>query len=244
MTEDRIRPESDGEVDSLVTRTYKELASERAPERLNRAVMQQAADAARPRYLRSVSWTRPMAWAATITLCVALVLEVINAPVPELSDVVLPSDRLDVPAPASSATPAPKLNRSDPAKAEAFLEAAQEAEAPAEKKRTAKMSKSLRQQVAAMPANAEEPSMKDDDMPGRAKEIATLQTGDVRESDQELAATKITAGSAEPSCSETDVARPDSWLICIQKLENAGRIKEASEQRALYDAAYPADEPL
>ena len=102
MTEDRIRPESDGEVDSLVTRTYKELASERAPERLNRAVMQQAADAARPRYLRSVSWTRPMAWAATITLCVALVLEVINAPVPELSDVVLPSDRLDVPAPASS----------------------------------------------------------------------------------------------------------------------------------------------
>lgn len=175
-----------------------------------------------------------MAWAATITLCVALVLEVINAPVPELSDVVLPSDRLDVPAPASSAAPAPKLNRSDPVKAEA----------PAERKRTAKMSKSLRQQVATMPASAEEPSMKDDDMPSRAKEIAALQTGDVRESDQQLAAKTIAAGSAEPSCSESDVARPDSWLVCIQKLESAGRIKEASEQRALYDDAYPADEPL
>jgi hypothetical protein len=95
-----------------------------------------------------------------------------------------------------------------------------------------------------MPASAEEPSMKDDDMPSRAKEIAALQTGDVRESDQQLAAKTIAAGSAEPSCSESDVARPDSWLVCIQKLESAGRIKEASEQRALYDDAYPADEPL
>jgi hypothetical protein len=99
MTEDRIRPESDGEVDSLVTRTYKEVASELTPEHLNRAVMKQAADAVRPRYLRSVSWTRPMAWAATVTLCIALVLEVTNAPVPEISDVVLPSGRLDAPAP-------------------------------------------------------------------------------------------------------------------------------------------------
>ena len=244
MTEDRIRPESDGEVDSLVTRTYKEVASELAPEHLNKAVMKQAADAARPRYLRSVSWTRPMAWAATITLCVALVLEVTNAPVPEISDVVLPSGRLDVSPPASSAAPAPKLNRPDPVKAEALPEAMQEAEAPAERKRTAKMSKDLRQQVAAKPASAEEFSMKDDDMLRRDKEITTLQTGDIRESNQELGATAIAAGSAEPSCSETDVAKPDTWLVCIQKLEDTGRITEANEQRALYNAAYPVDEPL
>ena len=244
MTEDRIKPESDGEVDSLVTRTYREVASELAPEHLSKAVMKQAADAARPRYLRSVSWTRPMAWAATVTLCVALVLEVTNAPVPEISDVVLPSGRLDAPAPASSPAAAPRLNRPDPAKAEALPEAMQDAEVPAERKRTAKMSKDLRQQVAAKPASAEEFSMKDDDMLGRAREIATLQTGDISESDQELGAATIAAGSAEPSCSETDVAKPDSWLLCIQKLEDAGRMAEASEQRALHNAAYPADEPL
>ena len=244
MTEDRIRPESDGEVDPLVTRTYEEVASELTPEHLNKAVMRQAADAARPRYLRSVSWTRPMAWAATVTLCVALVLEVTNAPVPEISDVVLPSDRLDAPPPASSAAPAPKLNRPDPVKAETLPEAMQEAEVPAERKRTAKMSKDLRQQVAAKPASAEGFSMKDDDMLSRAKEIATLQTGDISESDQELGATTIAAGSAEPSCSETDVAKPDTWLLCIQKLEDTGRTTEANEQRALYNAAYPADEPL
>ena len=244
MTEDRIRPESDGEVDSLVTRTYKEVASELTPEHLNKAVMKQAADAARPRYLRSVSWTRPMAWVATITLCVALVLEVTNAPVPEISDVVLPSGRLDASPPASSAAPASKLNRPDPVKAEALPEAMQEAEVPAERKRTAKMNKDLRQQVAAKPASAEEFSMKDDDMLRRAKEIAPLQTSDISESDQELGATAIAAGSAEPSCSETDVAKPDTWLLCIQKLEDTGRMTEANEQRALYNAAYPTDEPF
>lgn len=242
MTEDRIRPESGGEVDSLVTRTYREVASELTPEHLNRAVMKQAAYAARPRYLRSVSWTRPMAWAATVTLCVALVLEVTNAPVPEISDVVLPSGRLD--APASSPAAAPKLNRPAPVKAEALPEAMQEAEVPAERKRAAKMSKDLRQQVAAKAASAEEISMKDDDMLSQVKEIATLQTGDISESDQELGAATIASGSAEPSCSDTDVAKPDSWLLCIQKLEDTGRMAEANEQRALYNAAYPADEPL
>jgi len=242
MTEDRIRPESDDEVDSLVTRTYREIANELTPEHLNKAVMQQAGDAARPRYLRSVSWTRPMAWAATVTLCVALVLEITNAPVSEISDVVLPPGRLDAPAP--SATDAPTLTSPEPLKAEALPEAMQEAEVPAERKRTAKMSKDFRQPVAAKPASAEEFSMKDDDMPGQAREIATLQTGDTNETDQELGARTISAGSAEPSCSETDVTKPDSWLLCIQKLEDAGRMVEASEQRALYDAAYPADEPL
>jgi len=244
MTEDRIRPESDGEVDSLVTRTYKEVASELTPEHLNKAVMKQAADAARPRYLRSVSWTRPMAWAATITLCVALVLEVTNAPAPEISDVALPPGRLDAPPPAPAAAPAPRLNRPDPVKAEALPEAMQEAEVPAERKRTTKTSKDFRQQIAAKPASADEFSMKDEDMLSRAREIATLQTGAISESDQELGATTVAADSAKPSCSETDVAKPDTWLLCIQKLEDTNRMAEANEQRALYNAAYPADEPL
>ncbi len=239
MTEERIRPESGGDVDSLVTRTYKAVANELAPEHLNKAVLKQAANAARPRYLRSVSWTRPMAWAATITLCVALVLEVTNAPVPEIADIVLPSGRLDAPA--------PKLNRPDLVKAEARLEAMQEAVAPAERKRVAKMSKDLRQQTATKPASAEEFSMQDEDMLSQAKETAALETGDINELDQALGATAFAAGSpspTEPACSETEVAKPDSWLLCIKKLEDAGRMIQANEQRALYDAAYPAAEPL
>jgi len=257
MTEERIRPESGGEVDSLVTRTYKEVASEIAPEHLNRTVMKQAADAARPRYLRSVSWTRPMAWAATITLCVALVLEVTNSPVPEVTDILSPTGRVDAPASKPAPTPElnePELNRPGAAavKGEAPRETMRDGPAPVERKRVAKTSKVLRQQTAAKPASAEERAVKDDDMLSQAKETATLQTGDIGESDraepgEALGTAAFVADSpspAPPACSETEVATADSWALCIKKLEDAGRMAEANEQRALYDAAYPADEPL
>ena len=78
MTEERNTPESlaDGDTDALVTRTYREAANQSAPEHLNRAILKQAATATRPRYSRLITWTRPMAWAATVVLSVALVLEV------------------------------------------------------------------------------------------------------------------------------------------------------------------------
>jgi len=179
MTEERNRPELDGEVDSHVTRTYKEVASECAPEHLDRAILKQAADAARPRYLKSISWTRPMAWAATITLCVGLVLEITKAPVPVSTESSLPA-----------------------------------AQPAVERKRTAKMGMDLRQQDAVMPARAEAFALAD------------------------------APDQSSPACTEKDIATPESWLLCIEKLENAGRTEEANEQRALYEAAFPVDEPF
>jgi hypothetical protein len=85
MTTERNSPESlaDGDTDALVTRTYREVADQCVPERLNRAILKEATNAARPRYSRLITWTRPMAWAATVMLSVALVLEVTQAPTPE-----------------------------------------------------------------------------------------------------------------------------------------------------------------
>jgi hypothetical protein len=83
MTEETNRPKSAADTDALVTRTYRETAGESAPEHLNRAILEEAAHASRPLYSRLISWTRPMAWAATVVLSVALVLEVTNAPTPE-----------------------------------------------------------------------------------------------------------------------------------------------------------------
>jgi len=83
MTEERNTAESAAETDAHVTRAYREVADERAPKHLNRAVLEEAASAARPRYSRLRSWTRPMAWAATVMLSVALVLEATKVPAPE-----------------------------------------------------------------------------------------------------------------------------------------------------------------
>ena len=49
MTEERYRTGSGDETDALVSRRYRELAQERTPEHLDRAVLGAAAKAARPR---------------------------------------------------------------------------------------------------------------------------------------------------------------------------------------------------
>lgn len=207
MTEERNRPEIDGEVNSLVTHTYKEVASELAPKHLDKAVLQQAADAARPRYLKSISWTRPMAWAATITLCVSLVLEITKVP-PVNTENSLPPGRIEAPestlvkselAPAKTNAPQTTME--------------EERKVPVERRRAGKMSMDFRQQDAVTPASAEASSLADSPNP-------------------------------VPACSETEIATARSWLLCIERLGEAGRTEEANEQRALYEAAFPVDEPF
>lgn len=66
--------------DRLVRDTYKALAKERAPDRLNNQVLRQAADAGRSRYSLTRAWTRPVAWAATIALSLAIVLDLTRLP--------------------------------------------------------------------------------------------------------------------------------------------------------------------
>jgi hypothetical protein len=208
MTKERNRPELDGEVDSLVTRTYKEVASELAPEHLDKAVLKQAADAARPRYLKSISWTRPMAWAATITLCVSLVLEITKEPLPSpRAEFTSPPGRIEAPA---STLSKPELA---PVKARAPRSLMEEGEAPVERKRAGKMSTDFRQQATVMPASAEAFSRAD------------------------------APQAALSACSETEIATAESWLLCIERLEDAGRTVEVNEQRALYEAAFPAADP-
>ena len=80
MTEERNQ--TDARADALVSLAYRDFADERTPEHLDRTILRAAAKAARPRYSRFIAWTRPMAWAATIMLSVALVLEVTNSPSP------------------------------------------------------------------------------------------------------------------------------------------------------------------
>lgn len=80
MTEERNQ--TDARADALVSQAYRDFADERTPEHLDRTILRAAAKAARPRYSRFIAWTRPMAWAATVMLSVALVLEVTNSPSP------------------------------------------------------------------------------------------------------------------------------------------------------------------
>ena len=62
--------------DPRVTQAYRDLATEKTPPALDDRVLALAAAAARTRYGLARAWARPVAWAATIGLCLAIVVEV------------------------------------------------------------------------------------------------------------------------------------------------------------------------
>jgi len=203
MTEEQHTRET-VDMDALVTRTYREIADERVPEHLDRSILKEAAREARPRYSRAIAWTRPMAWAATIMLSVALVLEVTK--VPSSSPVSfddntgtieaeqprsgpagdLPADALEESA-APAASPGRSAKRGVLAlpKAAAFKPSAKQAanEPALEKRQRADLQQDrvAESGLAAPAASAEEFKLKDTDMLRRAGEMARMQEGDNKE---------------------------------------------------------------
>ena len=61
--------------DKRVTDTYRDLADESAPAKLDEKILAMAANEARTRYGFTRAWIRPVAWAATIGLSLAFLLE-------------------------------------------------------------------------------------------------------------------------------------------------------------------------
>ena len=77
---------NDQHEDKRVSAAYKDLARERTPEHLDQKVLAMAAGATRkPVYSRWLAWSRPAAWAATITLCLAITLELAQGPAMDVS---------------------------------------------------------------------------------------------------------------------------------------------------------------
>jgi hypothetical protein len=85
--------------DRRVSDTYRELANERAPQALNDKVLRMAAGAKPVRSLIPGPWMKPVAWAATIGLSLAIVLELTQVPqIPSEFDGVSPALTAEEPA--------------------------------------------------------------------------------------------------------------------------------------------------
>jgi len=71
------------EGDELVSETYRELGVEKAPEHLNQSILRMASGRSKQSPTRSnlfAPWMKPVAWAATIGLSLAIVLELTQVP--------------------------------------------------------------------------------------------------------------------------------------------------------------------
>ena len=231
MTNERQHPDSAAETDETVSATYRELSREGAPNYLNEKVLQQAARTAlRPRYSRSIMWTRPLAWAATVGLCLAIVLEVTSVPAPEI--VVRPGlmspepvspelqDSLEAELPLA---PSPKL-------------VSEPVQAPVQMKSEALLDKKSQLGRAAAKQASNEPRsevrMRDTASEADADLITVEETAGI-------AALALPASIATNECAEEVRANPVTWLECIADLEKTGDTEAALRQREALKEAFP-----
>ena len=233
MTNERRHPDSAAETDKVVSDTYRQLSEESAPDYLNERVLQQAASvAARPRYSRSIMWTRPLAWAATIALCLAIVLEVTRVPTPEIVDIPKPIKTLES-EPASTLAPVPaSLKTQSPVQALTI----QQPNALADKK--SQIGRAAAKQV------AEEPRRELQLMDAAHESEADLHSVDEIAVSREVKFEETSAFAmpmllAANRCADEVRADPVTWFACIADLEESGDAEAALREREALKEAFP-----
>lgn len=242
---------NDRHQDERVSEAYRSLAEEKTPQHLDRKILQMAADQAkRPSYSRWIAWSRPLAWAATITLCLAITLELAREPSLE---------------PGLEPGLEPALESSDDIESTAR----KDEDAPLEKERTRDMPASLAnsiasektalgRSVASQPANAPAPAARrqstDENVaaPAETYEVEEQKAKVVGEAfryeDRSAAMTTSASVEADMSLEEITVASdcpeivqddPETWLECILNLEDAGNEEAAEREREALIDTFP-----
>ena len=209
MTEEKKTPDPGAAHDAVVSDIYRDLAQERTPERLDQAVLREAARASRPRYSRLRLWTRPAAWAAVVLLSATLLLQVSQNPLPtQLAE----PQALELEDRAAKAT-----GTAAPRQAEPLAEVLEEAA----------------NQDADMLMRAEEMA-RIQQGPNDATRADAPQPASLRSS-----FTFASTEKALPSCGDEARATPEIWLECITDLEEAGFDVAAEQERELFKAMFP-----
>ena len=195
---------------SLVSAGYRDLARERTPASLDDMILRKARDAARPKYGRLRLWVRPLAWAATVAISLAIVLQVTQVPEPEL-----PLAEPPQPAPKSETTKASRAERQAPAAGRLDAEVATDADA-------------------FVPASVDALREAEDMARMRSGSVDEAALSVAREAAAPLEKT------AEPRyCDDEARATAESWAECIERLEADGKAVEARAERLVFEHTHP-----
>ncbi len=221
--------------DELVSKTYRELDSVRTPDHLNQSILRMAADKKAGRNGFFVAaWMRPVTWAATIALSLAIVLE--------LSDVPTAPVPVDV-IPAAESKLESLREELTPLDGDALEQLENRAQQPSEFERSWVAEEELPVSAAEKPRARKRPS--DQAIVGRTV---------VDRLDQPVARQKAAAEPvASPAVFEDEKKLTDSnracddkmqqtastWLECIADLRESGAIVEADREFAALQQKYP-----
>lgn len=235
--------ERDNPGDAAVSATYRELADERAPASLNESILRDARAHAGRGYPGSMRWLRPMAWAATVGLSLAIVVQLTTLEEPQLDGA--PSVSSDVPSAASPAEAETDASRDDAAAERLEVPGgAADASAPqsAAPERSALPAASP-EAGAGADAFADSSVFDADNVQAldEAREMARQRSGPVEQTGRAIApaAATLESKAASAACDESSRRTPEDWQACIDGLRRQGRDAEAAEEAEQLAAAFP-----
>lgn len=230
--------------DPGVSEAYRGLANETTPPELDRKILSMAAAGQRSRYGLARAWVRPVAWAATIGLSLAFVLEMSqfqdapvqqgefsNEPAPDLETEVLDVDALeevlvrDV-APAKARAPAAKQSAPAPANSEPvpLLEAEPAGD-------TASLSIEFQADDMSMLRDAEEQA--------RSRVGSAQAPVEAAEADRFDALLVLEKKEKSGACDTATQASVETWYACIEELRDAGDADAAEVELAALVLKFP-----
>ncbi len=227
-----------GEMDKLVSETYRELGVEKAPEHLNQNILRMAAangKLGRSNGILSGAWMKPVAWAATIGLSLAIVLELTEVPT-----TAVPLDSEESIAEDFIAKDKPALERAEERMRQqngAIQLESREDERVQGANTAIRENKLGRRPAASVPMSEPEPVV---DQPVRRKVAADQVAAQERFSGLVMSSAVLDSeldGFCDPEARKS----AGDWLACIEDLRASGATEEADLEYEAYILEYPAE---
>lgn len=238
--------------DALVSATYRELADERTPPHLDQRILDMAADAAgsRPRRGLLSGWMQPMAWAATIGLTVAIVIEInqideIRSDLERLESSV-PADVMSEDRAATEPDPRSELQREIAAAPAASETQASKAmslgnAAPEKSEQINRQRDQLNESIA-----IEEMKLRKSPSAPAARSVQSS-SDEARATifaDDAEALTALPEAEDETVCSDEVQRFAEQWRQCIQRLRGSGAEAAADREYRAYVDKFGPVSPL
>lgn len=258
MTSKQTTGQAQDAADARVSEVYRDLAVERPPASLNERVLREARAHAGSGYSYWMVWLRPMAWVATVGLCLAIVVELTRVPVPDGGRIGDPpalgaaaSDASEAQGPDDARTTVDESRQQVPAQKLEADDLSPKGSAPATLAAPPPSERRDEPARRAAEPSADEPgssadggifNVTDAAIVEEAKEMARMREGPGREAAAAGAlrsvATPAEAGTTEAQpCDDEARSTPESWIECILEIERRGG--NAHDEREKLKAAFP-----
>ena len=248
MTSERDKFEGD----ERVTEAYRELAAEKAPESLNQTILEMAAGGAKQAGARntlSAVWMKPLAWAATIGLSLAIVLELTQVPTTPVRYDAVPRAESVLEEIAIQDADKSQSNEHQVLEQAGAIRSAITKDEVADDvevfRREAKGKVDFIAAPAQMPSSPAPTPVSVDQIPDDPQHSARKRAEDSPDVNKPMASLAVFAEEKEAdvaaSCDAQAQLSADDWMECIDNLRQAGAAAAADREYEAFILKYPSD---